>query len=313
MGNAKQKLTIILLFLLLLIVIPVFLYFISKSQNITDKRITSPIVNFVETISRSKLKHIVESNFSKEKGEWAVVVKNLKTGESFKYNGNQKFDSASLYKLWVMAVAKGQIEDGNLNEGTLLSAEKEKLDETLSTVTPTPTPLDFIPTPTPEEFKKEIISMTVSDALEKMITISDNYSALLLSARVGPSNITSFLKDYGFDNSNYASPPETSASDIAEFFELLYKGEIVSEKTSIEMIEILKQQTFDDRIPKYLPKNTEVAHKTGELFGAKHDAGIVFSKGGDYIIVVLSKTENEKEAAEKIARFSEEIYKYFNN
>ena len=78
------------------------------------------------------------------------------------------------------------------------------------------------------------------------------------------------------------------------------------------MIEILKRQTFNDRIPKYLPKEIDVAHKTGELFGSKHDAGIVFGKNGDYIIVVLSKTESEAEAAEKIANFSKEVYEYFD-
>ena len=77
------------------------------------------------------------------------------------------------------------------------------------------------------------------------------------------------------------------------------------------MIDVLKRQRLNDRIPRYLPKNIEVAHKTGELLGAKHDAGIVFASNGDYIIVVLSKTNNSADAVEKIAKFSEEIYKYF--
>ena len=77
------------------------------------------------------------------------------------------------------------------------------------------------------------------------------------------------------------------------------------------MIDILKEQTLNDRIPKNLPQQTEVAHKTGELFGFKHDAGIIFGKKGDYIIVVLSETKNPKLSAEKIAKFSKEVFDYF--
>jgi beta-lactamase class A len=90
--------------------------------------------------------------------------------------------------------------------------------------------------------------------------------------------------------------------------EKLYKGEFVG---SGEMLKLLKKQQINDRIPKYLPNQTEVAHKTGELEGAKHDAGIVFSKKGDYIIVVMSQTDNETTAAEHEALFSRDVWNYF--
>jgi beta-lactamase class A len=77
------------------------------------------------------------------------------------------------------------------------------------------------------------------------------------------------------------------------------------------MLDILKKQKLNDRIPRYLPDDVIVAHKTGELFGAKHDAGIVFLKKGDFMIIVLSDTQNVKVAVEKIARFSEDIFNYF--
>ena len=78
------------------------------------------------------------------------------------------------------------------------------------------------------------------------------------------------------------------------------------------MIEILKQQTFDDRIPKYLPKGIEVAHKTGEIGGFKHDAGIVFAKD-PILIVILSESNSPKGAAERIAELSRNIYGYFED
>ena len=150
------------------------------------------------------------------------------------------------------------------------------------------------------------------DAIEKMITISDNYSALLISSRSGTPSVANFLKGYGFSGSNYKQPPQTTAKDIAAFYEKLYKGDVVNKYYSMEMLEILKRQSLNDRIPKYLPENLEIAHKTGELFNSKHDAGIVFSKKGDYMIVVLSDTDDPNIAAEKIANLSKAIYEYFS-
>ncbi|MBI2622076.1 serine hydrolase [Candidatus Microgenomates bacterium] len=78
------------------------------------------------------------------------------------------------------------------------------------------------------------------------------------------------------------------------------------------MISLLLQQELNDRIPKYLPKEAKVAHKTGEIDFAKHDAGIVFANSGDYLIVVLSESDNPSAASERIANLSKAVYEYFS-
>lgn len=303
---------IIILFLFLIIFIPFFIFFLSKNQKIKAESLT-PVIESIkrELPKQNPLEKIVLENLLNNEGEYAVVIKNLKTGESYLFNGTKKFDSASLYKLWVMVVAFQKIDEGTLKKTDSLSAPIEKLDETLSTITPTPSPEGQNLTPITTEVK--MVTMNVEEAIGKMITISDNYAALLVASRSGTRNIFSFLKDNGFSNSTYNLPPVTTAKDIAVFYEKLYRGEFVDKKTSDEMIGILKKQELNDRIPKYLPEGTEVAHKTGELFKLKHDAGIVFSKKGDYIIVVMSETKNTPKAAENIAIFSKKIYDYFNN
>ena len=80
------------------------------------------------------------------------------------------------------------------------------------------------------------------------------------------------------------------------------------------MIDILKDQKYDDIIPRYLPKNIEVANKTGMITGVHHDSGIVFLKDGrKYVIVLLSKNMSDMESGtEMMARISELIYKTLN-
>ena len=53
-------------------------------------------------------------------------------------------------------------------------------------------------------------------------------------------------------------------------------------------------------------------HKTGELGGMKHDVGIVSGPSGDYIIVLMSDSNNPKAAAERMAKVSENVFNYMS-
>jgi beta-lactamase class A len=163
------------------------------------------------------------------------------------------------------------------------------------------------------ELKSGPIKTTVGDALEKTITVSDNYSALLLTKKLGLTKINLFLKKEQLTHSQTSLLPVTTASDIALFYFKLYNHQLVNYESSSEMIELLTRQAINDRIPKYLPKNISIAHKTGELDTVKHDAGIVFTPTGDFILVMLSDTDNPKIAAEKMAQLSQQIYLNFTS
>ena len=160
----------------------------------------------------------------------------------------------------------------------------------------------------------QTISMTVSDALYQMITISDNDAALLLTDKVGLSNLKDFLNQYGFTDSSIGqngNQPTTTAKDTASFLEKTYKGALGNTDTTNKMLTLLKQQRLNDKIPKYLPDGVTVAHKTGELDDYSHDAGIVYGPNSDYIIVILTRSDDTQAAEERIANVSQAVYKYF--
>jgi beta-lactamase class A len=48
-------------------------------------------------------------------------------------------------------------------------------------------------------------------------------------------------------------------------------------------------QRINDRLPVGLPPGVPIAHKTGNLPGLAHDAGIVYAPEGPYIVVVLTE------------------------
>lgn len=271
-----------------------------------NKNILNPIGEFVEkNVQNEKkpskeLEKIIQTQLAHTNGTYAVAIKNLKTNEYYYYNENQQFTSASLYKLWVMGAVFEEIKKGNLSLDRQIGFEAVTINERLDIASES------------AEITEGFVGNTVEGALTRMITISDNYAAHILYLTIGWSKVGDFLEKYGLINSS-TEKLQTTASDILNFYEKLYNGKIVNKDASDEMLGILKKQELNDRIPKYLPENTIVAHKTGELGAVKHDAGIVYGPNGNYIIVLLSETNNQITAAEIEAKLSEKVYKYFSN
>lgn len=249
----------------------------------------------------SNLKEVVEKALVGTKGTYAVYIKNFKTNEEYKSRENDTFEPASLYKLWVMATTYQQIKEGALKEDEMLSQSIPTLNQ------------EFGIDPSLAELTEGSIEMTVTEALTQMITISHNYAALLLAEKVKNSVVKDYIQNNGFSNSSLGEPPKTTASDIALFFEKLYKGKIVDKEYSDKMIELLKKQQLKNGLPRFLPEGTIIAHKTGEIDWYKHDAGIVFSPAGDYLIVILSESDSPPGAQERIADVSKAVYDYFTS
>ncbi|OGE62635.1 hypothetical protein A2964_02600 [Candidatus Daviesbacteria bacterium RIFCSPLOWO2_01_FULL_40_27] len=292
------------LFILIVIGILVIFNQFSLKKNDSVGLVTSAIkgVQSVQTEDDS-LKLVVENALEETKGTYGIVIKNLKTGESYFANEHRIFEAGSLYKLWTMAVVYQQIQSGELQKEQVLSEDIATLNQ------------EFDIDPDKAEQTEGTIALTVNSALTQMITISHNYAALLLTQKVKLSSVAAFLQENGLMEStvgtNGASPTVTPA-DTAFFLEKLYKGELASQEYSQEMIELLKNQKLNDGLSKYLPDQSKVAHKTGDIGWFKHDGGIVFTEAGDYIIMVMSESDSPAGAQERIALISKAVYDYFN-
>ncbi len=244
------------------------------------------------------LKTTVDKELLGTKGTYAIYIRNLKTEEKYTLNGDLVFEPGSLYKLWVMGAIFEKIKRGELEENAILEQKIDILNQ------------KFEIGSEEAELTGGTISLAVKSALEQMTTISHNYAALLLTENVGVSKLKIFLEQNGFNKSN-VNPPKTTAIDIGLFFEKLYRGELVGKEESKKMIEIMKKQKLNEGLPKYLPKNIQVAHKTGDIGWFKHDGGIVFPPKGDYIIIVMSKSNSPSGAQKRIASVSKAVYEYF--
>jgi beta-lactamase class A len=263
--------------------------------------VLSSAILLIRTTPKINLHQTILSALSGARGKYSVVVKDLKNNKTESVYGDKIFEAGSLYKLWVMAEAFRQIKDGTLSKDEVLSEDVSVLNQ------------DFGIDPETAELTGGTVTLTVSGALKQMIDISHNYAALLLTKRIKLSSVAKFLQTYGFKNSQLGDTPTSNADDIALFFEKLYKGELNNQQYTKEMLDLLKGQQLNDKLPKYLPKGTVIAHKTGEIDYLSHDGGIVYVKNGDYVIVVLSDSDYPPGAEERIARISKSVFDYFSD
>lgn len=294
-------------FFVLCIIFILFVLYKGISENVigkviispVSKGITSSVASIQSMIFPERLEDVVSRVLKGQQGEYAVSIKNLKTNESYEVLQNKVFQSASLYKLWVMAATMQQIEKGEIDPKKVLTKDIAKLNKAFDIGTDS------------AELTDGVFELEIERAINQMIVVSNNYAGLALMQEVGASRVSSFLRDNGLFFSKVGNPPVTTASDVRLFYEKLYHGVFASKEFTEKMLTMLKNQEINDRIPKYLPDTLDIGHKTGELDSFKHDAGIIFAPHGDYILVVLSNTQDPQVAVENIAQISKAVYAHF--
>ena len=240
-------------------------------------------------------------------GDVSFYYKNLKTNDTIKYNENKIMKAASTIKLTILVEAFRQIKEGKIKKEELfITCEKDK-----------------VPSCGALNYMRENLKVTLEDLYVLMIILSDNYATNILIDKLDIDNINNTIKEIGLKNTilnrkmfdkekvilgleNYIS-----AEDIGNLLEKMYNNELIDEESSKEMINILKNQRLNSKIPFFLqsinPK-IEIAHKTGEDTNISHDVGIVFAKE-PFIICFCGNNVNVSEYERLMQDITFDIYK----
>ena len=244
---------------------------------------------------------------SKINGKVGFYYKNLVKGEVISYNENEPMLAASLIKLTVLGEVFREIENGEISEQEVFTTRDE----------------EKVPSCGALNYMDEGLNVTLKDLYTLMIILSDNYATNILIDRCKIENINDFINENGmkntvlkrkmFDSIGASKGLEnyTSAEDMALLLEKIYNGTLVSKKASAKMLEVLKNQRLNGKIPFFLSSGenkVQIAHKTGEDSGITHDVGIVLDKE-PFIICFLSNEVNVPEFERVIQDLSFQIYK----
>lgn len=219
----------------------------------------------------------IEKSLDNLSGAISFYYHNLVTNEKLEYHSEKKMMAASVIKLYIMADAFQRIVDGSLDSEQMLVMKKE----------------DYVPSCGAVAYLHEGLEVTVMDLITLMIIFSDNTAANVLIDLLGMEKINEGIRRLGFkdallcrkmydiEKSRQGIQNLVTARETGELLERLYKGALVSREADRKMLEILKNQQLNGKIPFYLQallEEPEIAHKTGEDTGITHDVGIVYGK-----------------------------------
>jgi beta-lactamase class A len=267
---------------------------------------------------RSALASRLEPFFQRQGVTIAVAYRNLGTGAFFHRNEEESFHAASTMKVPVMMALFQAVDEHHLR----LDEAVPVRNQFQSIVDGSPFALDPKEDSDPDLYQAVGSTRPLEELIRRMIVHSSNLATNLLIERIGASQAQDLMRSLGAYRIRILRGVEddkafqaglnnaTSAEDLEIALTALAQGGTFTPASNAKMIEILKAQEFNEKIPAYLPKGTPVAHKTGDVTGIHHDAAIVYPPGEEpYVLVVLtSGFLDEKQANQAIAEISRIVW-----
>lgn len=271
-----------------------------------------------ETEQREELR-IAISDIARESGTeaCAVALHDYESGLCFSLNGDRVFHAASTIKVAILLALLRAVDEARIRLGDPLHVRNRFL----SAVDRTPFRLDGESDGYPQLYRSIGRTARISDLAQSMIIWSSNLATNLLLDHVGAGHAAQVLKDAGVsgvflrrgveDNRAFEAGinNETTADGLVQLFAAL-RGDFLSKESRARVIQILLEQKFTSMIPAGLPPHATVAHKTGEISTACHDAGIVYLPEREpYVVAILTQTAPDKVSRrETVKKISEAIY-----
>ena len=143
-------------------------------------------------------------------------------------------------------------------------------------------------------------TMTVTELIYQMITVSSNLATNLLIDYLGADAIQQTVDSLGAPGMrvlrgvedlkafDLGLSNETTAAALARLMEVIMLGQAVDPTADRSMVDVMLDAAFNEMIPAGLPDGVRVAHKTGQITRIHHDAAIVYPPDAEpYVLVIL--------------------------
>ena len=208
-------------------------------------------------------------------GHIGLYLEDTVTGETWCHNASDPIEAASVIKLPIMAEAFRQFATGEQAPSAAITIRPE----------------DKLPSCGALTYLRDFTTVTLLDLVTLMIILSDNTATNLLIDRLGMPHINAMIDAMSLTGTRLNRKlfmPElarqgvknyVTARDMAALLRALLNGRLVDERASADMLNILKNQRLNGKMPFFLhDKGIACAHKTGEDDGVTHDVGIIFAE-----------------------------------
>ena len=231
-------------------------------------------------------------------GTHGVVVFDPLSGEAAALNADRRFVAASLSKLYALLTLYSAADAGEVDlEDEITMRASDVWAEGTGVLYGRPVGT----------------TMTLRECAGYLIKESDNTAEVMLNRYLGEREIEAELRRVGARSTSYWVPNTTTPNDILRVLQAIADPSHTNPELSAEMLDVMTDTSFEDRLPGSLPEGARVAHKIGSWETTFSDAGLVFPKGTDggqgYYVVVFSEGAPEGAARETIRDVSLEAYR----
>jgi beta-lactamase class A len=245
----------------------------------------------------------------------AVSFYDYETDSRFSHHGERMFHAASTFKVAVLLSVYKAAEEGRLRLEDPLHVRnrfRSIVDDSIYR-------LEGSRDGDSDVYKRIGRSMAIGELARLMITRSSNLATNVLIDYLGIEAVCGVLELAGVTGMRVLRGVEdvrafkknlnneVCADGLVQFYRVLCEEGFLEEQTRKQMLDVLFAQEFNAMIPARLPEGARVAHKTGEISSACHDAGVVFLPNRrPYVLAIL--TEGGGEGRQKgVAAISESV------
>lgn len=258
-------------------------------------------------------------------GRMAIYVEHVATGERVAIDADSSYETFSVIKVPLMATVLERVRQGrlSLSDRITLTADHRRIPSGVLYA------LDPGLAPTVRDLLTLMIIISDNEATDALGDLMGRDTVTSFMARLGMPNTLLRFSDLDWDrlwlsalDPSYrdASGDRTvdfpfakygdaavseafrrviedtglyfgrsTARETGRLFSLMARGELVSKEASALMVSILKRQQVNNRFPRYLGGDVEIAHKTGDgQPWVANDAGILWVKGSPVVLVAFA-------------------------
>lgn len=234
-------------------------YLLAKKQTVTASvKPVAPSVAYVRTYSSTDigLSALFKQYADDNDGTYGAQLIEL-SGERRRasYNADKQFITASTYKLFVAYSTLKRVEAGTWNWSDNINGGRD-----------------------------------LSACFEDMIVRSDNDCAAALLDKIGFQAITNDAHELGCNHTTFLEKKGilSTPGDLALFLAELKSGQMLGKQSSRDrLLDAMKRNIYRQGIPAGI--NATVADKVGFLDDLLHDAAVVYSPKGAYVLVIMTE------------------------
>lgn len=247
--------------------------------------------------------------------EAGVAAVHVESGERVDVHGDRPFPTASVFKIPVLATAGAQLAQGRIRLDQRIAVEDADkrfgsgilpyfdaglsptvhdlltLMTIVSDNTATDMVLELLGGPaTVERHMHELGLTSIALKLSCKALLDSLFPPAVRELPLADMRAWTTQHDYLRDGAAFSFGTDnnvSSAADMTRLVCMLHEGRIVGGELKDTLMRMLLRQQFNERLPRFLPPGTPVAHKTGTVAGFRNDSGMIRVGEHDHVAVTV--------------------------